>query len=596
VSETTDAIARLLALAANFDPDSDECFFIRQIVRVWRSNYYKLKPSAKELSEKQFLKTFDIDFELRRLNRVAFKLDEELQKSEKSARDRECLRKARLIAEQALQYMRLQLRNIRTELPLDELKRLKEAIPLDEFRLLMTQAELPKRHKAAQDLYHKHEGDFCNVGQKLIESFSSLRDEFDNKHGSVAEHIRQLSDIAGEAYDEFEQWDEIALPLLAGTGVREFTRADVYCIGPAEGEAAFEQAGDSVGGAKPFRPFWLGTDIKKRPLNAKLKGTAFMDFGAFMSPEWRRNDLMWGRLDAAEKLVRILLPLERDTNGRPHPESVALQEKYAGRLREAILEEELDGNYYIQWARDRLGNTAKDGNSDAAEKIANLVSSIPFLKKVIAGEGEHPRSNFIMNYYDEPQHPQPKDYSNWIGRSLTILGWMIEDLRIGAAGRPALWLRTLGTTTVHAVRFSMPNTFQQMIVRGWAWLFVAAGIALGLVGAVFSPLLAWWGLGIAAVGLLVVAVQNAVSARLAGSVGVPWRMRMVAPALGAVLGMVVVGLVVFGGVSVSRCLSGASPQEGVASGKLDWSLTFGRNLRACLQGELQSASQLAKGR
>ena len=414
VSETTDAIARLLALAADFDPDFDECFFIRQIVRVWRSNYYKPKPPPNEPSEKQFLETFDVDFELRRLNRVAWRLDEELQKTQKSAHERrKCLRKARLIVEQALQYMRLQLRNIRAELALDELKKLKKAISLEEFRFLITQAELGKRHKAAQDFYRNHEDEFRAVGQKLIEKFCALRDEFDKKHGSVDAHIRHLSHIASETYDEFEQWDEIALPLLAGTGVREFTRADVYCIGPAEGKA--------------FRPLWLGTDIKERPLNAKLKGTAFMDFGAFMSPEWRRNDLMWGRLDAAEKLVRILLPLERDADGQPHPKSIELQEKYISCLREAILEEELDGNYYVRWARERLGITTKGANSDAVEKVTELVSNIPFLKKAIMGEGDNPRSNFIMNYYDEPRHPQSKEYSDWIGRSLTILGWMIED-------------------------------------------------------------------------------------------------------------------------------------------------------------------------
>ena len=52
VSETTDAIARLLAHVAGFDPDSDECFFIRQVVRAWRQETIrreKRKSSSRRL-------------------------------------------------------------------------------------------------------------------------------------------------------------------------------------------------------------------------------------------------------------------------------------------------------------------------------------------------------------------------------------------------------------------------------------------------------------------------------------------------------------------------------------------------------------------
>ena len=40
----------------------------------------------------------------------------------------------------------------------------------------------------------------------------------------------------------------------------------------------------------------------------KLAGTALFHFGAFLNREWRRNDLLWGRLDAAERIVRAILP------------------------------------------------------------------------------------------------------------------------------------------------------------------------------------------------------------------------------------------------------------------------------------------------
>ena len=39
----------------------------------------------------------------------------------------------------------------------------------------------------------------------------------------------------------------------------------------------------------------------------KLAGTAIHHFGGFFRPDWRRNDIMWGRLDAAERLIGMLV-------------------------------------------------------------------------------------------------------------------------------------------------------------------------------------------------------------------------------------------------------------------------------------------------
>lgn len=49
----------------------------------------------------------------------------------------------------------------------------------------------------------------------------------------------------------------------------------------------------------------------------KLAGEKVAHFGGFMDASWRTNDIMWGRLDAAEILIRKLLPMDKwDTIGR----------------------------------------------------------------------------------------------------------------------------------------------------------------------------------------------------------------------------------------------------------------------------------------
>ena len=38
-------------------------------------------------------------------------------------------------------------------------------------------------------------------------------------------------------------------------------------------------------------------------------------FGGFFSADWRRNDILWGRLDAAERLISALWPASADGDG-----------------------------------------------------------------------------------------------------------------------------------------------------------------------------------------------------------------------------------------------------------------------------------------
>ncbi|MEV6158048.1 DUF3376 domain-containing protein [Nonomuraea sp. NPDC052129] len=60
----------------------------------------------------------------------------------------------------------------------------------------------------------------------------------------------------------------------------------------------------------------------------KLHGIRLMHFGAFIDPEWRRSDFIWGRLDAAHHILSLLFP----GDGR--------RQQWEKELHEAILAEE----------------------------------------------------------------------------------------------------------------------------------------------------------------------------------------------------------------------------------------------------------------
>ena len=56
--------------------------------------------------------------------------------------------------------------------------------------------------------------------------------------------------------------------------------------------------------------------FRPTPDQPKLAGSAIHHFGGFFSADWRRNDIMWGRLDAAERLINLLLEKEENTDQR----------------------------------------------------------------------------------------------------------------------------------------------------------------------------------------------------------------------------------------------------------------------------------------
>jgi patatin-related protein len=91
-------------------------------------------------------------------------------------------------------------------------------------------------------------------------------------------------------YDRFVAYDLVTLPLLIGrTG--EGAHVEVLRFSP-------EDATDlSALGAK------------------KLAGSRLSHFGAFFDRAWRRWDIMWGRLDGAELLIRSLLPQDHPLQG-----------------------------------------------------------------------------------------------------------------------------------------------------------------------------------------------------------------------------------------------------------------------------------------
>lgn len=80
----------------------------------------------------------------------------------------------------------------------------------------------------------------------------------------------------------FPLWDGLIFPTISLSHLPQFTPIDVTQFSPRAAMA-------------------LRTDG-----SARLKGVTLHHFGAFANEEWRENDYLWGRLDAAELILRTL--------------------------------------------------------------------------------------------------------------------------------------------------------------------------------------------------------------------------------------------------------------------------------------------------
>lgn len=96
--------------------------------------------------------------------------------------------------------------------------------------------------------------------------------------------------LAGHPLERyFEDYDQVTFPIFYETGVGEPERVDVFRISPQDARTIIDEQSDS----------------RHRK---KLAGTALFNFGAFLKRGWRENDLLWGRLDGAERLITSILP------------------------------------------------------------------------------------------------------------------------------------------------------------------------------------------------------------------------------------------------------------------------------------------------
>ncbi len=252
--------------------------------------------------------------------------------------------------------------------------------------------------------------------------------------------LKNVQDCFRFYYDYFEYFDMLTFPITYATPIGESDVVDVYRISPEDATGLFN------------------TQKNRRP---KLAGTKLGNFGAFFNKEWRENDIMWGRLDGAERIISTLLP---DSPQRT---------EFLLRAWLTILKENLDPAN-LNNLRDRLGRSWEDFENAAAPSVEQMA-------KLQEGLQTFFERNYVLNLEFSPETTLSA-----LGRSVGVLGSLLDGLGQKHPGvqAPAFWLTRLGKIFMGVMQVAIPGSLPGLLFQHWLkvvyvfeiFLIVAGGL------------------------------------------------------------------------------------------------------------------------
>jgi patatin-related protein len=319
VSAVTDDLCRLIASLAGLDEASDEFVAVGYVLRDWRNGRYAYEPGPdpasgiQRLSFNRFLLDFDLQHRIRRLTFLRRRINALDALNPAAARVISLVTGSpsdRILGWDAdtKNAFREKLRDVKTGL----------SDILVQIRALDHQIGSPERSPLAgpladmgitrRNLLGVLDGDTEREregrARKIVDG---KRDRFDAFADRLAAALKDGMVLAGNRLDDalmgndvarqvlrryranFDEFDMVALPLLYGTDAGETDVVEVIRIAPEDATSIIDER------ASRFK-------------DRKTRGWMYHHFGAFLSADWRRNDIMYGRLDAAECLINAFTP------------------------------------------------------------------------------------------------------------------------------------------------------------------------------------------------------------------------------------------------------------------------------------------------
>lgn len=532
IAALTDRISHVMTQLAGFDQEGSEFLAIRHLTGAWRESKYVAYRSAGDhrATENEFLLHFDLDYRLRRLDFVFNRIDRLSCLDEgavvtlkawgidlRPEREAELQRTLQEITQRlapvyiALRQTLESLGSTRSEAELSriiaplEALRPEEArrqrtskpvaaqveggppnavaaamlaigVPQQELHALVRQPSEEARDRYARGLLRQFADGFNALGEALAARIAAVTWPaseicsvvFAPDGSEEASLGNQVRTMLGTYYRTYDRYDLISYPILYSTEVGdEVDPVEVIRISPEDAKSLIDER-------KPDEP------------RRKLAGTALMHFGAFLDRRWRQNDILWGRLDGAERLIASVT---QESWLSPELRASLLQ-----RAQLAIFEDQRDAST-IEATCDLLADalaTADQGPD--AEQIRALVApppgatGNPIVREALIAAADPKRvREYYGQAYEVDREVNPLAALRAMSRSSRVFGRILESIadRHNVRATPAAWLTRMSSIFWGLVEVSVPRSFKALVFRYWLQLVYLVAVIMIVGGTIF---------------------------------------------------------------------------------------------------------------
>jgi patatin-related protein len=461
VGAVTDELTTVLASAGNFATESDEFKAIRGILRAWRDATYAEDPEPGKHTQNEFLFEFDLGYRLRRLTFVLGKIDrlfcldgtsdalferwkEPVPKTteERTALRRELTRLCTVLAEahRTLRRARLTLATdpavleaIRdTALDAPALRSVLDA-SADGTATVLSELLAKSNRGGALDRLAAAIAEQIAAGSKRA---ATMCEEALQAPGDLRDVEQGVRRIVRSYYTSFERYDLIAYPILFATGAGdELDAVEVVRVSPQD-----------------------ATALQKPP---KLAGTSLMHFGAFLDRGWRQNDILWGRLDGAERLITVLL---RGTEHETQRDALvkeahqAILTEWAAQTNQVTLSQ-LMTDAIMQESGRAPGATTLTTLQRFVEATPGTTVNGGILAALTASLSPTRLYEFFKTDYRVNRDLDRRKMTETLARATSITGKLLQEIAQSERvdDRAASWLARFGTALVGLLQVAVPS-------------------------------------------------------------------------------------------------------------------------------------------
>jgi predicted acylesterase/phospholipase RssA len=193
----------------------------------------------------------------------------------------------------------------------------------------------------------------------------------------------------------------------------------------------------------------------------KLAGSRIHHFGAFFDDDWRRRDILWGRLDAAERLICALWPAPQDET----PSAAGPRDELIRQAQRGIVRDVLGDSRY----RTLLGLSGPP--TDATVTEADIDSALQFLQK------------------NEPAaSPDSRDSLRLAARAARV----VDAVGTGLArpnspvAVPTKWVGRALRLGASLIEVALPDRLRSIVTRHLLDVAIIAAILMILLGGLFG--------------------------------------------------------------------------------------------------------------